>query len=232
MTFTHPNDDANFSASGFNLVPRGKTYIHPSWLSKAIAAERQCLASLFLQANYQIPRKEDANDFDLEGYKLRHQTALTQYAKSLRSDGYTVHSENANSFWYTTKAGAELSAKPDLVAIRGDEVIVPDIKTGKELRASDIAQVKLYMSMIPVVGLHGVDKIPIGQLVHRDKVFEIEPSEITIEFKQQVADIVGVLCSGKLPPVTPSASECRFCPLNHVCPYKDKNMARGADDWL
>jgi CRISPR/Cas system-associated exonuclease Cas4 (RecB family) len=226
MTFTCNPENPD----GFNLDPRGKTYIHPSWLSKALAGDRQCLASLYLQANYRIPKGE--SDFDAEGYRLKHQTALTRYARQLREQDYTVHVENSNSFWYETKAGAEISAKPDLVAFRGDEVIVPDIKTGKELRASDIAQVKLYMSLIPAVRLHGVSKTPIGQLVHNDQVFEIAPHQVTTEFKQQVGDLVNLLCSKEMPPVTPSAQECRFCPLRHRCPHKGDAMTKGADDWL
>ena len=168
----------------------------------------------------------------MEGYKLKHQAALTRYARKLRKEGYTVYTEGSNDFWYETSSGAEISAKPDIVAIRGSEVIVPDIKTGKELRASDIAQVKLYMALIPAVSLHGICKIPTGQLVHNDQVFEILPTEITTEFKQQVAELVNAIRAENTPPVTPSIQECRFCRLQQLCPHKVETIAKATADWL
>lgn len=223
---TH-QDDSDFP---FGLEKRPQPYIHPSWLAKAVSGNRQCLLSLYLQANYKIPKVD--NTFDAEGYKLKHQSALTRYVAALKDEGYTVFTEGSNEFWYETKAGAVISAKPDIVAIKIGEAIVPDIKTGKELKACDIAQVKLYMAMTPSVGLHGIQKIPVGQLVHNDEVFDISPSEINTEFKQQVADIVNSLTQPHIPSATPSTQECRFCPVRHICPFKVDTMTRGSDDWL
>ena len=220
---------AGLTASSLGLKGRGKTYIHPSWLSKALAGDRQCLASLHLQANYFLPKGD--SDFDTASYKLKHQTALTRHARKLKKEGYTVYTEGSNDFWYKTSSGAEISAKPDIVAIHGKEVIVPDIKTGKELRPSDITQVKLYMALIPAVRLHGIWKIPTGQLVHNDEVFEILPTEITTEFKQQVAELVNAISAENTPPVTPSIQECRFCRLEQ-CPYKVEAIAKATADWL
>lgn len=214
----------------FGLDKRQQSYIHPSWLAKAISGDRQCQLSLHLQANYKIPKVD--NNFDLEGHKFKHQTALTRYAGLLKSEGYLVHAEGSNEFWYNTKAGAVISAKPDLVAIRSGEAIVPEIKTGRELKSCDIAQVKLYMAMIPAIGLHGIREIPIGQLVHNDEVYEIAPSEVTTEFKQQVADVVNAITQPGVPPATPSTLECRYCPTQHLCLYKVDNVAQGSDDWL
>jgi CRISPR/Cas system-associated exonuclease Cas4 (RecB family) len=218
------------TAASLGLSPRKQTYIHPSWLAKGLSGDRQCMFSLHTQGNYFIPKAD--NNFDAQGYKLKHQAVLNQYAKELRADGYTVYTEGSNNFWYQTKAGATISAQPDILAVRGDEVIVPDIKTGKELKASDIAQVKLYMALIPAVRLHGIDKIPTGQLVHQGQVSEIPATEITSEFKRQVADLVNVMATATTPPVTPSVNECRFCPLRHLCPEKVEIVAQGEADWL
>jgi CRISPR/Cas system-associated exonuclease Cas4 (RecB family) len=218
------------TATGLGLSRRQQTYIHPSWLAKALAGDRQCMFSLHTQANYFIPKAD--NGFDAQGYKLKHQAALTQYAKELKTEGYTVYTEGSNNFWYETKFGAVISAQPDIVAVRGDEVIVPDIKTGKELKASDIAQVKLYMALIPAVGLHEIREIPAGQLVHEGEVFDISPAEITTEFKRQVAELVKDMKTASTPLVTPSVQECRFCPLRHLCPGKVETVAQGTDDWL
>lgn len=218
------------TAAALKLNPRKQTYIHPTWLAKGLSGDRQCMFSLHTQANYFIPKGK--SDFDAESYKLKHQAALSQYAKELKAKGYTVYTEGSNSFWYETKAGATLSAQPDIVAVRGDEAIVPDIKTGDELRARDIAQVKLYMALIPAVGLHGILEIPTGQLVHKGEVYEISPTESSTEFKRQVVEFVNTLTNANTPPVTPSAQECRWCPLHHLCPAKVDAVAKGMADWL
>ncbi|NJS15862.1 MAG: Dna2/Cas4 domain-containing protein [Nostocaceae cyanobacterium CSU_2_110] len=219
-----------FDGASLGLKTRKQTYIHPSWLSKGLSGDRQCMLSLHTQANYFIPKAD--NSFDAQGYKLKHQAALTDYAKDLKADGYTVHTEGSNSFWYETKAGAVISAQPDIVAVCGNEVIVPDIKTGKELRASDIAQVKLYMALIPVAGLHGIRKIPTGQLVHQGEVSEIPVTGITNEFKKQVAELVENMTAKDAPTATPSVLECRWCPLSHLCPFKAEDLHKGTGGWL
>lgn len=225
-----PEGDYPLTAAALGLKPRSQTYLHPSWMAKGISGDRQCLFSLHTQANYYIPKGE--SDFDAEEYRLKHQTAVVQYQRQLKADGYLTHVERANSFWYETKAGACISAQPDLVAIRAGEVLVPEIKTGKELKSCDIAQVKLYMAMIPAVGLHGICEVPVGQLVHQGEISEIPPSEVTVEFKRQVGELVEMMTSADTPPVTPSMRECRFCPLRHICPSKAETVVKGTADWL
>lgn len=70
------------------------------------------------------------------------------------------------------------------------------------------------------------------QLVHQGQVSEIPATEITPDFKQQVAELVKVMASDTTPSVTPSVNECRFCPLRHLCPAKAENVAKGEADWL
>lgn len=213
-----------------DLNPRDKPYIHPSWLAKGLSGDRQCLFSLYAQANYYIPKADSG--FDTEVYKLKHQAALTPYAEELRAEGFTVYTEASNSFWYETKSGAVISAQPDIVAVLESEAIVPDIKTGKELRASDIAQVKLYMALIPAVGLHGITQVPTGQLVHQGEVSTIPAAEITSEFKQQVAGLVSMMAAAAAPPIVPTFNECRWCPLKHLCLCKADAVVKGTADWL
>jgi CRISPR/Cas system-associated exonuclease Cas4 (RecB family) len=212
------------------LTRRPQPYVHPSWLAKNVSGDRQCLLASYLQANFKIPPKP-GNDFDSEGYKLKHQQTLVSYIGALHSDGYTVHAEKENSFWYKTKSGATISAQPDIVAMRDNEPMIVDIKTGKP-KATDIAQVKLYMAMLPSSNLHGISAIPNGRLVYGVDEFEIEASEVTSEFKRQVAQIMGALTTSDMPDPTPSLCECRYCPVSHVCPYKTEQVAEGTDDWL
>ncbi|MDK3159877.1 PD-(D/E)XK nuclease family protein [Kamptonema cortianum] len=216
-------------AADLGLKARNQAYIHPSWLAKALVGDRQCLASLHTQANFVFRRVD--GDFDAESYKVKHQGRLVKYAQELRDAGYTVYTENSNSF--KVPAGkAVISGTPDIVATRGEEVLVVDIKTGKP-RASDQAQVLLYLLFIPAVGLHGIHQVPEGRLVYQDyKPVEVQSLAVTEDFKQQVRDLVAMMRSPELPPVTPSARECCYCPLRHICPYKVITVAEASVDWL
>jgi CRISPR/Cas system-associated exonuclease Cas4 (RecB family) len=214
-----------------SLPRRPQPYVHPSWLAKAVSGDRQCLLASYIQANYKVPLRP-GNNFDVEGYKLKHQENLISYIGALHSDGYSVHTEKENSFWYKTKSGATISAQPDIVAMRDNEPMIVDIKTGRP-KATDIAQVKLYMAMCPSSNLHGISVIPSGRLVYGADEFEISADEVTSEFKRQVAQIVNALTTSDVPAPTASPFECRYCPVSHVCPYQaEQQITEGSDDWL
>ena len=208
---------------------RGEPYIHPSWLAKYIAGDRQCLYAMYGQANYKLPKPD--SDFDIEGYKLRHQEALDSYAEGLRQTGYTVHTEDVNAFRLISQIGAVISGQPDIIAIKGEEVLVVDIKTGKPA-SKDIAQVKLYMAVIPAVKVHGIKTIPIGRLVYNNEPYDIEPEDVSSEFKTRVATLIRPVSEDSPPVPVPSAGECRWCPISHLCSYKTREVAEGEADWI
>lgn len=208
---------------------RNEPYIHPSWLAKYLSGDRQCLYAMYGQANYKLPKPD--SDFDLETYKLQHQEALDAYADQLRQAGYTVHTEDANEFKLRSRIGAVISGQPDIIAIRDDEVLVVDIKTGRKA-AKDIAQVKIYMSIIPAVKVHGIKTVPTGRLVYSDDEFDIEPENVTTEFKARIATLIQPVGEDEPPAPTPSSGECRFCPAALVCSHKVGEVAEGEADWI
>lgn len=209
--------------------PRHNTYMHPSWLGKGVAGSSQCLFSLYAQANYKLPSKD--SDFDPQRYKIQHQALMMDTVKQLKADAYTVYVEGTNSFWVNMNDGkAAISAQPDIVAIRGTEVLIIDCKTGKP-KACDRAQVMLYMLLVPVVQLHGMSRIPEGRLVYRDYAsMDIPATEITEDFKTQLRDLVRTLKADVPPSPVPSVFECQWCRLSDVCPYAVKNRHEGVFD--
>jgi len=169
-------------------------------------------------------------NFDAEGYKIKHQGLLVQYAQELRNQGYTVYTEDSN-FFKVNAGCAVIAGIPDIVAIRGEEVLIVDAKTGRP-RSSDQAQVLVYMLFTPVVKLHGIQQIPEGRLVYQDySAVEVHSSAVTEEFEQRVRDLVTMMRSSELPPVTPSARECRYCQMRHICPHQMVTVAEATVDW-
>lgn len=208
---------------------RGEPFLHPNWLAKYLAGDRQCSYAMYGQANYLLPKPD--SDFDLEGYKLRHQAALMDYVEQLRQEGWTVYTEDSNACKLTSKAGAVISGQMDIVAIRGDEVLIADIKTGRPA-SKDIAQVQLYMAIAPAIKLHGINQVPAGRLVYPEGPFDLDPAEITPEFKARIAELIQPVTQAEPPLPTPSARECRWCPIAHVCSHKVGDVAEGEADWL
>lgn len=219
----------NIPLSQFEARP--KTYIHPSWLAKAIAGDRQCEYSLWAQANYKIPKQD--SDFDLEAYKIEHQALVDKTASHLESLRYSVYTEDSNGFWINLGNGkGVISAQPDIVAIQGAEVLVVECKTGKT-RASDLAQNMIYQALIPVAKLHGIDVIPEGQVVYRNYTMqEISSKKITEEFKDRMRKLVRMLMNSQIPAATPSFNECQWCPISQFCDLKVEHQANGTADWL
>ncbi|MFQ4136315.1 PD-(D/E)XK nuclease family protein [Nodosilinea sp. PGN35] len=208
---------------------RGDLSLHPATLAKHVAGDRQCRYALHGQTCYWLPKPP--SDFDAEGYRLRHQAALALYAEQLRQEGFIVYTEDSNECRMRSKAGVSISGKPDIIAIRGDEVLIVDIKTGRPA-AKDIAQVQIYMAMVPAVKLHGITDVPAGRLVYSDGPFDIDPAQITPEFKTQISELIQAVAQDVPPEPTPSARECRWCPIAHVCSHKVGDVAEGEADWL
>ena len=213
------------------LQPRQNTYIHTSWLAKALAGDRQCKFSLWVQANYKIPKQN--SDFDLEAYKIGHRALVDKTSIHLESMGYRVYTEDSNSFWVDIGNGkAVISAQPDIVAVHGSQVLVGECKTGKP-RPSDIAQNMIYTALIPVVELHDITIIPEGQVVYDNYPSqEISPEKITEEFKGRMRTWVRMLMDSQIPAATPSFNECQWCPIAHICDRKVEEQANGTADWL
>ena len=207
-------------------VPRPNTYIHTIWLAKALAGDRQCKFSLWVQANYKIPKQN--SDFDLEAYKIGHRALVDKTSIHLESMGYRVYTEDSNSFWVDIgKDKGKISAQPDIVAVDGSQVLVVECKTGKP-RASDIAQNMIYTVLIPSVELHGITEIPEGQVVYQQyPLQEILPQKVDEEFKERMRKLVRMLISSEIPDATPSFNECQWCPHSSYL----RPQSRRASQW-
>ena len=104
-------------------------YIWATTLAKLLTGENSCEWSGWFKANHENWAKP-LSDFDQAKWMLEH-TALVNRERELREQmGYTVLTENQNLF-RLRGTSATISGKPDLIAEKGNDVMVIDAKTGK-----------------------------------------------------------------------------------------------------
>lgn len=199
-------------------VPRGSPYTYATWLSKAIAGERQCLYSSWFKTRFKVQGKQDIN---LDAWTAEHTAMVHDVAAELRARGYPVYLEAQNTIRVRGHGGAVLVGKPDIVAVKGDTAIIVDCKTGNP-RTSDSLQVRLYMYLLGKFSTHparGCRRI-LGEV--RYKPDRGETLHLPHAAADGVADLMkrymGVFLSPVPPVATPSFQECRFCELaGSVC---------------
>ena len=128
--------------------PRNNPYCWPTWITKLIAGEESCKYKLWFRSNYQGYSKVPSN-FNLAKWCEDHTALIERRKIELEEEGYEVFLEDQNSFTLESKHGVTLAGKADIVAIRDDDAVVIDCKTGQQ-RNSDVTQVKLYMLALPL----------------------------------------------------------------------------------
>ena len=78
-------------------LPRENPYIWVTWLAKLLAGESSCEWSAWFRAHYQDWAKPPS-DFNQAQWMLDHTALVNQARESREKLGYTVFTENQNSF--------------------------------------------------------------------------------------------------------------------------------------
>ena len=128
-----------------------------------------------------------------------------------------MYLEDQNSFTMLGSNGAALAGKADIVAIKGDDAIVVDCKTGRP-RNSDVTQVKLYMLALPIANELHRGKVLRGQVQYKDSNVDIPSASIADHsFLNSLKSLMGLVVLPELPDrddfICASYSECNFCDL-------------------
>ncbi len=117
---------------------RFKPYTWVTTVAQLMADEKACPFSPWLRAQYQISIPSSEFDTSL------HDDMVNYRSQELRDQGYVVTVENANSLKVTGNTfGICIAGRPDIIAIKGNKVIVEDCKSGRQ-RPSHYYQVLLY----------------------------------------------------------------------------------------
>lgn len=211
-------------------VLKDAPYIWVTWLAPLLAGNKHCQWAAWFQSNYKFQRETD-NGF-LKGWAANHEALLQDRADYLEKQGYTVYLEDQNSF--TIKGSDKrtvISGKADIVAIKEEEIIVEDCKTGKK-KDADPAQVLLYMLLLAAPGgpRHCHKRQLSGRLVYQDEVIDIPSDLLDGEFKDNFRNLVRRVSSNEPARKAPGLRECRYCKISSSYCSERKNTERTSDE--
>lgn len=204
---------------------RPRPYAWVTWLTGLLAGTDQCVWRSWFRTQHKFVKVKETSERreSLAAWTKTHDQ-MTAYRESvLLGEGYAVSVEDDNAFRFEGRA-ATLAGKPDLVAIRLDEVLVIDEKSGQP-RPSDAWQVRIYQFVLPLANrsLRGGYQMK-GLVEYRDGSEEVArptPGEIA-----KITDLMKVLGNReKAPARTPSVRECGFCDIANCPDRKAETVA-------
>jgi hypothetical protein len=165
--------------------------------------------------------KVEREGFDLAKWSAEHTELLDRLVVHLEDLGYhSIRRENANKFLLKGK-GALLSGKPDVVAFKGDEVLIADAKSGQRKNA-DWWQVLIYLFALPLAfhddgafrgrSLRGVVVYKPAKAGEPPQLVDV--GELTADRRASIVKAIqGIGVGGAEPQPQPSGHECSFCEI-------------------
>ena len=123
-------------------------YVWVTWLTKLLAGEHSCEWAAWFKSHHESWSWEKAPiTFDVAKWQVAHTEGVIDTRAAWEREGYTVFTESQNSFALRGKT-ATLGGKPDLIARKGSQGVILDVKTGKPSPSHGV-QVMLYMYAVP-----------------------------------------------------------------------------------
>lgn len=201
-------------------------YIWATWLSGLLVGDRSCEWASWFRAHHEgrswhkVP-----SDFSQAAWLSAHADAVRFHRERWIKLGYHVTQEDQNQFVLSGRR-ATLAGKPDLIATRGPEGVIVDVKTGKPSPAH-MAQVMIYMYAVPrgIQRYQGVEFS--GQIAYPEYGDEIPAGAVDREFLDRLIELLSRLASTRPALRVPSPRECRFCDISRVdCPDRIEHLAQ------
>ena len=200
---------------------RTNPYLYVTWIPRYLTGEKSCLWAAWFKANFQNYEKMPS-DFDSAKWNMEHTDLLTELVDRLEEQGCQVFIESQNIFKVESpRSGFVISGKPDVIAVHPDgRVVVYDVKTGQE-SASHVAQVQLYMYLLPKAqGARWRGMKFEGAVVYKGgREVPIPADSVNEAFVSRLAKFMRKMSSPMPARKVPSLPECRFCELTSAdCP--------------
>ena len=196
-----------------------------TWLARLLAGEASCEWASWFRSHYQDWAKPPS-DFNQSQWMLEHTALVNQARESREKLGYEVFTENQNSFRLRGRS-ATVAGKPDLIAVKGQDAVIIDAKTGKP-SAAHSAQVMVYQYAVPksLEQYRGMEFR--GHVVYPDAQVGIPVSAVDEKFTERLGSLIRRLASETPARRVPSAQECRFCDITAGdCPERVEREADG-----
>lgn len=194
--------------------PREFPHVPVSYITKLMAGEAHCEWSAWFRSVHFFDKRPGRGDYSTSDHKVKHTKMLRRQKAELEAEGFTVTVEDANDF-KVPGTYANLSCKPDIIAIRDDESLIVDLKSGVPYASHEL-QVRIYMWAVPRVVTRFVGRKFRGLLVYEDDHHFIEHTTLTPQFVSDLGATIRKLVTVEPSHKTPSVRECRFCPVNDV----------------
>ena len=211
---------------------RNGPYFWVTWLTRLLVGEISCEWSSWFRAQHESWSWDKVrSSFDQVGWQLAHTAAINETRRQWEEMGFSVKTENQNSFALIGKVAA-LGGKPDLIGLRGDTATIIDVKTGKP-SPSHAVQVMVYMYAVPkaIDEYRGLSFD--GMIAYADHQVHIPASAVDEAFIKNLSRIVLRLSSAEPARRVPSARECGFCDISSAdCPERaaEGDVAEGVTD--
>ena len=189
---------------------REHPYIWATWLSRLLAGEAHCEWAGWFRAHYRDWTKPPS-DFDQARWTADHTALVNEARKSREALGYEVSTENQNSF-RLRGATATLAGKPDLIAVKGNDLVVIDAKTGRSSPHHSI-QVMIYQYAVPraLEEYRGTELR--GHVIYPDGNVQIPASGVDRKFIDRLGGLIRRLADETPARKVPSPAECRWCDI-------------------
>ena len=208
-------------------LPREHPYIWATWLSRLLAGEAHCEWSGWFRAHYRDWTKPPS-DFDQAKWMLDHTDLVNQARESREALGYEVFTENQNAF-RLRGATATLAGKPDLIAVKGNDLVVIDAKTGRP-SPHHAVQVMIYQYAVPkaLEEYRGMEFR--GHVIYPDSNVQIPVSGVDGKFIDRLGALIRRLADETPARKVPSAAECRWCDITGAdCPERVEREPQGRE---
>lgn len=195
---------------------RDSPYLWATWLPRLLTGESACEWAVWFRTHYQDWDRVPSG-FDQTEWLLRHTALLNEVRDDWRAQGYRVAAEDQNAF-HLRGSSAILAGKPDLIARKGRETVVIDVKTGRD-RPSHAVQVKIYQYAVPLALNQYRERKITGLVVYEDHVLDVPPLVEDDPFVDAMTRLIRRLASNRPATLVPSRAECRFCEITDKdCP--------------
>ena len=187
---------------------RTHPYIWTTWLPRLLTGDNSCEWAAHFKAWNQgwearFPPKDRVTWYN-DRFRL-----LRARRDQLQRDGYDVYMEGQNTYRIHSDQ-AILSGRPDLMAIRDNEVLVSDIRTGQEQPWHPV-QVMIHLYAIRRTVPQYEHANITGEVVYPDRIVPIRAGSPDPQFVLNLQQLISRIAAQSPAKRVPSAQECSVC---------------------